>query len=106
MQTVFARDYNTYEGEVPRLYRSTDEIGRDIQRIKERITEVFGMLNVRNMLTEAISAYAESEPEMWIPELRRLVEEADDTLSQLNDLRVGLDILRAELEDAKWALGR
>ena len=105
MQSVYSRGYSNYEGEAPRLYRTTDEIGRDIQSIKQRISEVYSMLNVRNMLTEAISAYAESEPELWIPQLRNLVDEADSTLDALTALRDGLDTLKAELEDAKWALG-
>ena len=90
---------------MPRLYRTTDEIGRDIQSIRGRISEVYSRLNIRNMLTEAITAYAESDPEFWIPELRELVEEADDTLLALRELRSSLDVLKAELEDAKWALG-
>ena len=105
MQSLFQRGYDTYEGQMPALYRSTDEIGRDIKGIKERIREVYSMLNIRNFLTEAIAAYAESEPEMWIPELRQLVDEADDTLGALRSLREGLDTLKAELEDARWALG-
>lgn len=105
LQSVFARSYSTYEGEMPRLYRSTDEIGRDIKKIKEKITEVYSMLNIRSVLTAAIAAYAESEPEMWIPELRNIVDEADDALGALCTLRDGLDVLKAELEDARWALG-
>lgn len=90
---------------MPRLYRTAEEIGRDIKGIKARITEVYSMLNIRNLLTEAIAAYAESEPELWIPELRDIVDEADDTLTALCELRDGLDVLKAELEDARWALG-
>ena len=105
MQSVFVRSHSAYEGEPARLYRTTDEIGRDIRSIKDKITEVYSMLNIRNVLTEAIAAYADSEPEMWIPQLRTIVEEADDTLGALYTLRDGLDTLKAELEDAKWALG-
>ena len=105
MQSVFLRSYSTYEGEPVRLYRTTEEIGRDIRSIKEKISEVNSMLNIRNVLTEAMAAYAESEPEMWIPELRVIVDEADDTLGVLRKLRGSLDLLKAELEDAKWALG-
>lgn len=105
MQSVFLGSYSTYEGEPTRLYRTTDEIGRDIRSIKDKITEVYSMLNIRNVLTEAMAAYAESEPEMWIPELRVIVEEADDTLGALRNLRESLDVLKAELEDARWALG-
>ena len=105
MRSVFFRGCSTYDGEAPRLYRSTDEIGRDIKSIKEKIREVYSMLNIRHVLTEAMAAYAESEPELWIPELRNLVDEADDTLGALHSLRDGLDTLKAELEDARWALG-
>lgn len=104
MQSLFFSGGSPYEGEMPRLYRTTDEIGRDIKQIKNRIGEVYSMLNIRHILTEAMAAYAEAEPERWIPELRSLVEEADDTLTLLNTLREGLDVLKAELEDAGWAL--
>ncbi len=62
------------------------------------------MLNIRNILTEAIAEYSRSEPELWIPELRALIDEADGTLSMLRGLKDSLDMLRAELEDARWAL--
>ena len=106
MQSVFARSYSTYEGESPSLYRSTEDIGRDIKEIKARIGEVYSMLNVRNVLGEAMSAYAGEEPECWIPALKNLVEEAEDTLGVLICLRDNLDILKAELEDTVWILGR
>lgn len=104
MRSIFYQGYNGYEGDPPTLYRSTEEIGKDIGRIRARICEVYEMLNVRRMLEGAMNAYAGSEPESWIPRLRALVEDADSTLSALFDLRGSLDILKAELEDAKWAL--
>lgn len=104
MQSVFYSNYSTYEGEATRLYRSCDEIKRDIKEIKRRIATTDAMLNVRNMLTEAIAEYSSTEPEMWIPELRALVDEADNTLDMLRGLKENLDMLRCELEDARWAL--
>lgn len=105
MRSLYKRGYSSYEGEMPRLYRTTDEIGKDIKKIKEEIVDAYSMLNIRNILTEAMASYARSEPETWIPELRRIVDEADYTLAVLYELRDGLDVLKAELEDTRWALG-
>lgn len=105
MQTLFFRSHNNYEGIEVRLYRSCGEIRRDMDVIKERIENAVSMLNIRNMLTEAMARYAESEPEVWIPELENLVATADETLNELKSLRESLDVLRGELEDTKWALG-
>lgn len=104
MQTLFRYSYSTYEGEPPRLYRSPDDIRRDIKVIKREIAEATASLNIRNLLTEAIASLAEAEPERWIPELRDLCDEADETLTALQSLREDLDLLREELEDARWML--
>jgi len=104
LRTVFRTNYSTYEGEAPRLYRTTEEIRRDIKDIKERIAETSAMLNIRNMLTEVIAEYAEASPERWVPELRALVEDAEATLESLAELCTNLDMLRCELEDTRWAI--
>ena len=105
LRTVFRSNYSTYEGEAPRLYRTTEEIRRDIKDIKARIAEANAMLNVRNMLTEVIAEYAEASPERWVPELRALVEDAEETLAGLGGLCESLDMLKCELEDTRWAIG-
>ena len=105
VQSVFTRAGSSYEGEMPMLYRTTEEIGKDIKEIKRKIASAYGRLNIRNILTEAMASYSESEPEMWVPELYRLVDEADYTLGVLRGLRDDLDVLKAELEDARWKLG-
>ncbi len=104
LRSLFRTAQSTYEGEAVRLYRSTDEIKRDIRRIKADITEASGMLNIRNLLTEALAELAGAEPERWVPELEALVADADATLSRLRTLREDLSALRAELEDARWAI--
>ena len=104
MRTVFRTNYSTYEGEAPRLYRTTEEIRRDIKEIKDRIAEATAMLNVRNMLTELIAEYAEASPERWVPELRALVDDAEATLESLGGLCESLDMLKCELEDTRWAI--
>ncbi len=104
MQTLFRRSFSTYEGEPPSLYRSPESIRRDIKVIKTEIAKITASLNIRNILAEAIARLAEKEPEIWIPELRELCDEADETLSSLEELRCELDLLREELEEAKWIL--
>ena len=105
MQKVFYRPYNSYEGIGARLYRSCWEIKDDINEIRRKIDSAMERLNVRSILTDALSRYAESEPAVWVPELEALVREADETLDELNELRETLDILKEELEDTRWAVG-
>lgn len=104
MRTVFRTNYSTYEGEGARLYRTTEEIRRDIKEIKERIAEANAMLNIRNMLTELIADYADTSPECWVPELRALADDAESTLACLSGLCENLEMLKCELEDTRWAI--
>lgn len=104
MRSVYCRDYITYLGLPPRLYRHPDEIAGDITKIKSRLAEISERLNIRNILTEAITTYSLSEPELWIPALFDIIAEADETLDELKRLRDSLDELRSELEDTKCAL--
>ena len=102
---MFFRNYSTYEGEPPRLYRSPERIREDIFDIKTKIESVDSMLNVRNILTAMIDECAAGEPEKWIPVLSEIVADAEETLDRLRSLKDSLDVLTAELEDTKWALG-
>lgn len=102
---MFFRNYSTYEGEPARLYRSPEEIRKDIFEIKTKIESVDSMLNVRNILTSMMDECYVGEPEKWIPTLAAIVEDAAETLEHLKSLQDSLDILTEELEDTKWALG-
>ena len=102
---MFFANYSTYEGERARLYRSPSAIREDISEIRKRIASVNSMLNIRNILTEAIDKYSEGDPDTWIPVLREIVEDAEDSLGRLKALRDSLDVLREELEDTVWVLG-
>ena len=103
--TVFYTNYSTYEGEPARLYRTPGEIRRDINTIKTKIEETGNMLNIRNILTEMISECAVGDPERWLPALRDIVDEAEDTLDMLKEFKETLDELMRELKETKWALG-
>lgn len=104
LQALFRRSLSTYEGEPPSLYRSPERIRRDIKVIKSEIAKVTASLNIRSILTEKLTELAEAEPETWIPELREMCDEAEETLSSLEALCENLDLLREELEEAKWIL--
>lgn len=104
LRTLFYRDYDTYEGLPPRLYRHPNEIAGDIRIIKERIEKIKEQLNVRSILGEVIMAYSKSEPDEWIPRLSEITSEAEETLDELNQLSETLDGLRDELEETRCAL--
>ena len=87
-----------------RLYRTPEEIRRDISEIKDKIKETGRMLNTRHILTEMISCLAEGDPEAWIPALGKIVDEAESSLSLLTELRETLGELGEELRDTKWVM--
>ena len=103
--TVFFTNYSTYEGEPMRLYRSPTDVRRDIFEIKQKIAECDSRLNIKGILTDSLTEYAYGEPEKWIPALKALVDEADETLRTLEGLKQTLDMLTRELEDTKCVLG-
>lgn len=95
---------NVYEGLPPRLYRSPEQIRRDMMQISARIKENEERLSVHNLLIEMIPTWAEDSPERWIPELDQTVEEAEQTLENLKRLQYALEELSCELEEVKCML--
>lgn len=92
---------NTYDGMPPRLYRSPEEIRRDMMKISLRIKENEEMLSVHNLLIEMIPTWADQAPEKWIPELEATVAEAQEALDNLKRLQYALEELSRELEEVK-----
>ena len=92
---------NAGEERVPGLYRSPDEIRRDIRALLRKIRESEEMLSVRNILLEVISEWSEAEPERWMAELEETLCEAKESLVHLNELKEGLEELREELRESK-----
>ena len=95
---------NSYEGRPAMLYRSTEEIRRDMRIIADKITEQEEMLSVHNLLLEMIPTWAEQSPERWIPELEGMVAEACEALDTIQRLKESLEFLRLELEDVRCML--
>lgn len=92
---------NSNEGMPSRLYRSTEEIRRDIARVSDDICKINETLSPHNLLLEMIPKWEETEAEAWIPELEEVVGEAVDALSKLEELKETLDDLRKELYEVK-----
>ena len=95
---------DSYEGLPSQLYRTPEEIGRDIAEVRKRIDSIGEKLNVRNILAEALSDIAEDNPTKWIPELEGVVRETMESLGVLRGLNDTLDSLMAELEETKCIL--
>ena len=93
-----------YEGMPARLYRTPDEIRRDIRKITAKIKEADEMLSVRSILLDLLGECSVSDPLKWIPELRETVEEAEKSLRALVRLRESLSFLEQELEETLCAL--
>lgn len=98
------RDFNNGEG--VRVYRSIDEIREDIMRVSRGVREIYGMLNIRDMLVDMIIEYSEERPERWIEALEGLLSEADSLLLRAKELEATLSELSAELDEAKCAMKR
>ncbi len=96
---------NEYEGIPPRLYRSPEEIRREMGDISKRIRAADEQLNLRNMLMSVMAELADAEPRRWIPELEEALAEAKDALEDLSHLERTLEELSAELSELRWAGG-
>ena len=99
------RYYKGKNGYPEGLYRTPEQIKRDMRIIGDRISETMYMLNVRNIIAEIISDGCGEDLERRAGAVRELVEEAEEALSNLKELEETLDELRAELEDSLMLIG-
>ena len=95
---------NAYEGEGGHIYRSPSEIRADIRAVRESISEINSMLNIRSMLMQMLSDAIEENPTDWLPEVCELLDGAREGLEQLRELEENLSELRCELEYTRAAL--
>jgi len=96
------RDINNGEG--VRVYRSTEEIRLDIERVSRGVNEIYSMLNIRNLLVDMLVEYSEQSPERWIGALGELISEAEALLVRARRLEETLAELARELDEAKCAM--
>ena len=99
------RTFDTANGIPPRIYRSPEEIRRDIRNISVRIQETSSMLNIRELLINILTSERADKPEKLIPILEQTVEEARCALDTLSRLKDELTMLEEELREVRWLLG-
>ncbi len=97
-----SRDYEN--GIPPRLYRSPDEIRRDISAISSRISDTREKLNIRAMLIELLSDESTGSPKSLIPTLEEALNEAREALEEMNTLEEELTELRRELFEVRCVI--
>ncbi len=95
------RSFDFENGLPPRIYRSPEEIKRDISAINIRIAETEEMLNLRAMLVDIVSDAELGSPEELIPTLESAVAEAREALDSMRTLEEELTELRRELFEVR-----
>ena len=81
----------------PGFYRVPERIKEDIREISARISEVNGMLNIRELLADFLGEDSEREIMRRASELSELLTFASEALSELRELNKTLDELKDEL---------
>ncbi len=97
---------NLREGMPSRLYRSPEEIRRDISDIRKRMSNIDSMLSVHNVLISLIGECNGQELTKKVPELEAAIEDADKSLRLLLRFGEALSELGRELDESVWILGK
>ena len=100
------RTFDMVNGIPPRIYRSPNEIRRDIDEISAKIKETNLRMNLRALVLDIISSDRGEEPANLISELESAIDEAREALSELKNLENELTALEYEMEEIKWLAGR
>lgn len=89
-----------------RIYRTTTEIRRDMERISDKIKEANDKLSLRSMLLDLVDATRDEgeDPAYWIPELTAALNEARAAYDSLCELREELSALYDEMRETRWAI--
>ena len=100
------RTFDTSNGIPARIYRSPEEIKKDIRAISVRIEETASMINIRELLINILTKERVTPPEKLIPELEDAIIEARFALDSLVSLKEELDSLEEELGEVRWLFGK
>ena len=106
------KERNLYKGSVmsagipARIYRTTTEIRRDMERITDKIKEANDRLCLRSMLLDLVDATRDEgeDPAYWIPELTAALNEARVAYDTLCELKDELSCLYEEMRETRWAI--
>jgi predicted nuclease with TOPRIM domain len=95
------RGYDSECGLPPRIYRSPDDVRRDIAEVRRSIDRINSRLNIRGLLLEFIADDKDISPKEVVSTLETLLSEAENALLKLKELRVELSLLEEELYEIK-----
>ena len=93
-----------YEGIPGRLYRSTEEISRDIRIIEEKIRETEAKLSVHSIIDGLMESRDKMIDESILENLSSIIGNAERSLFHLERLREGMNYLEEELSEVRWLL--
>lgn len=103
---ILYRDSVLGSGTPARVYRTTAEIRRDMERISEKIREANDRLSLRSMLLDLVDATRDEgeDPAYWIPELTAALNEARAAYDSLCEFKDELSALYEEMRETRWAI--
>ncbi len=87
-----------------RLYRSAEDITRDIAEVRGRIEEIRSSFSIRELLIGMLSEPTARGSDEWIYDLQALIGEADTARRRMRGLCEELEFLEAELGEAKCSI--
>ena len=100
------RTFDMVNGLPPRIYRSPNEVRRDMDEICAKIKETNLRLNLRALVIDLISSEDCDELGTLIAEIESAAEDAREALTELRNLENELTALEYEMGELKWLTGR
>lgn len=86
------------------IYRSISEIRTDIAAVREKINTINDGMDLRTLLMDVMTdERGVNDPDFWIPELTRIIDDAERSKVRLVTLEEEMNILREELTQTQWA---
>ena len=99
------RGYDNEFGLAPRIYRTPEEIRRDISEAKRAIEKINLGLNIRSLMLEMLSDDENLAPGEAVRGLENILSEAEEALYELSKLNDELSLLEEELYEVKCEIG-
>lgn len=87
-----------------RLYRSAEDVTRDISDVRAKIEEIRDSFSVRELLLNMLSEPVERNSDEWIYDLEAILGEAEAARLKMRELCEELGFLEAELGEAKCSI--
>lgn len=89
----------------PRIYRSCEEIKRDVERVLSGIREIREFVNVRELLSSMLDYASEGNVEQVVKQSSELYFRVAEAAEELTLLEAELDELKVELIESRAIFG-